>query len=133
MSISKMLAMGFGLAVTMGPAVAAAEWASFTDRVQTYQGIGIGNPNNGGVEQGYATSDEYAASEPAAPYETGSFTDRALAHQLPAALSARQSTEEAAPELTFEATSFINRVEITQGIGPVGVEQGAAAGEPSTP
>jgi len=128
MSISKTIAMSLGVALMTGPTMAAAEWPSFTDRVQESQGIGQMHESRG--EQGY-TSQEYAASESAVPTETGSFTDRVLASQFPErAPQAREEYRSVA--IPSEATSFTSRVQMSQGIGQAGAEEGAAAGEPST-
>jgi len=128
MSMSKMMAMSLGLALMTGPTMAAAEWPSFTDRVQESQGIGQMHESRG--EQGY-TSQEYAASESVAPTGTGSFTDRVLASQFPErAPQAREEYRSVA--IPSEATSFTSRVQMSQGIGQAGAEEGAAGGEPST-
>jgi hypothetical protein len=122
--MSKILAGAFAFAlVAAGSARAMDQW-SFTDQVQVHQGIAQARAARG--------EREYTASEPVAPTETGSFTDRVagwhglkLGGEPSEALAASDASKE------LEASSFTSRVQAFQGIGQTGSE-GAAAGEPRT-
>ncbi len=122
--MSKILAGAFVFAlVAAGSAQAMDRW-SFTDQVQEHQGIAQARAASG--EQ------EYVASEPAAPTETGSFTARVAGWQgLKLDTEPGEAIAAAAPSTELEASSFTSRVQAFQGIGQVSAE-GAAAGEPST-
>jgi hypothetical protein len=116
MSTSSVLAVSFSMALAaVGPARAADERSSFTDRVQQSQGI--------------ARTKQVTTTEPAVAGEATSFIDRVVASQgiRSRGLEARDS----APAIAGEATSFITRVVTNQGIS-TDTEEGAASGEPST-
>ncbi len=120
--MSKILAGAFVIAlVAAGSARAMDPW-SFTDQAQEYQGIALARATGG--------EGRYAASEPAAPTETGSFTARAAAWQGIALATEPEAPAAAAPSIDLEAASFVSRVEAFQGIGQAASE-GAASGEPS--
>src|SRR5512138_573540 len=121
--MSKILAGAFVFAlVAAGSAQAMDQW-SFTDQVQEHQGIAQARAASG--EQ------EYVASEPAAPTETGSFTARVAGwQQLKLSMEPNEAVAAAPASTELEATSFTNRVQAFQGIGQASAE-GAAAGEPS--
>jgi hypothetical protein len=119
--MSKILAGTFLVAlVAAGSARAMDPW-SFTDQAQEYQGIAQARAARG-VER-------YVGSEPAAPTETGSFTDRVAARQGIALAARPEAPTTSAPSTDLEAASFISRVEAFQGIEEAAPE-GAAAGEP---
>ena len=121
--MAKILAGAFVFALVAAGSASAMDPWSFTDQVQVHQGIAQARAASG--EQ------EYVASEPAAPTETGSFTARVAGWQG-LKVSAEPSEAMAASERStdLEASSFTTRVEAFQGIGQANAE-GAAAGEPS--